>query len=103
MLVAMHDQIRDKTQPTEVLIYGKTYATTAARDAALGADGAAVHPYTNVYVTATGLHYNYNLSTALREDVSTGTTTPNASTSAAGKVQEATTAEIMARTKTGTT
>lgn len=103
VLVAMHDQLRDKNQATEALIYGKTYATEAARDAALGANGVAIHPYTNVYVTATGLHYNYNLATWLRESIDTWTTTPNASEGAAGKVELATPAEILARTLTGGT
>lgn len=49
------------------------YATTAARDSALGGDGAATLPYTNIYVTATGLFYNYNLSDAAWQSVDTGT------------------------------
>lgn len=53
---------------------GVTYATTAARDSALGADGVPSTPYTNIYVTATGLFYNYNLSTAQWEAIDTGTT-----------------------------
>ncbi len=50
------------------------YATTAVRDSALGADGVPTTPYTNIYVTATGLFYNYNLSTAQWEAIDTGTT-----------------------------
>ena len=66
---------------------GVTYATTAARDSALGADGVPSTPYTNIYVTATGLFYNYNLSTAQWEAIDTGTTPWNATTSSAGLVR----------------
>lgn len=69
----------------------------------MGANGAATHPYTNVYVTATGLHYNYNLSTAQWEAASSGTATPNGSTTVAGKVEEATLAQIVAMTQAGET
>jgi len=53
---------------------GLVYATTAARDSALGANGAATLPYSDIWVTATGLFYNYNLSTAQWESQDTGTT-----------------------------
>ena len=53
---------------------GVTYATTAARDSALGADGVATLPYRNIYVTATGLFYNYNLSANAWQSIDTGTT-----------------------------
>lgn len=96
--VAMHDQLFDKQNPEPVV-----FATTAARDTALGANGAATKAWINVYVTATGLHYNYNLSTAQWEAIDTGTTTPNASATAAGKVEIATTAQTIAGTDTGET
>lgn len=63
------------------------YATTAARDSALGADWAATLPYTNIYVTATGLFYNYNLSDAAWQSIDTGTSPWNATTSSAGLVR----------------
>jgi len=102
-LVAMHDQIPDKLEGNEAIFSSKIYATTAARDTALWANGAATKPYTGIYVTATGLHYNYNLSSNQWESVDTGTTTPNASTTVAGKVEAATTAESIAWTDTGGT
>jgi hypothetical protein len=60
---------RDKNGGNNVV-----YATTAARDSALGANGAATLPYSDIWVTATGLFYNYNLSTAQWESQDTGTT-----------------------------
>lgn len=101
VLVAQHDQLLDKTQPTDPIIYAKIYATTAARDTALWADWVAAYPYTNVYVTATWLHYNYNISSWVWESIDTGTSTPNGSTTVAGKYQSATVAQAMARTQTG--
>ena len=65
----------------------QTYASTAARDSALGADGAATLPYSDIYVTATGLFYNYNLSTATWQSVSTGTTPGNATAASAGLIR----------------
>jgi hypothetical protein len=99
----MHDQLLDKLEGDQAILEAKVYATTAARDTALGADAAATKAFTCVYVTATGLHYNYNLSSNQRESVDTGTTTPNASETVAGKVEEATTAEVTAGTNTGGT
>lgn len=98
-LVAMHDQLWDKLEWYSAAVY----ATTAARDTALWGNGAATKPYTGVYVTATGLHYNYNLSTNQWESVDTGTTTPNASATVAGKLEVATTAQSIAGTDTGDT
>lgn len=46
--ILMHDEIYDLQKPAAL-----TFATTAARDTALGANGAAIQAYTNVYVTAT--------------------------------------------------
>lgn len=103
VLVAMHDQLRDKNQATEALIYGKTYATTAARDTALWGDGAATHPYTNVYVTATWLHYNYNMATWQRVSVDTGVSPWNMTTTAAGLGQTSTDAHFLDGTVAGAT
>lgn len=100
VLVAMHDQLPDKQQWDAVLFSAKVYATTAARDSALGADWAATKAYTWIYVTATWLHYNYNLSSNQWESVDTGTTTPDATTTAAGKVEQATAAEVTAGAST---
>lgn len=61
----------------------QTYATTADRDTALGGDGAATLPYSDIYVTATGLFYNYNLNLGQWQVVSTGTAPANATTSTA--------------------
>lgn len=97
-LVEMHDQMMNRQRPEPLI-----FATTAARDTALGANGAATSPWVNVYVTATGLHYNYNLSTAQWESIDTGTVTPNATSSVAGKVELATQAEFDAGTATGGT
>ena len=49
----MHDQLPDKLQGNAFLGSGNIYATTAARDAAIGGDGVATLPYTDVYVIAT--------------------------------------------------
>lgn len=103
VLVAMHDQLPDKQQWDAVLFSAKVYATTAARDSALWADWAATKAYTWIYVTATWLHYNYNLSSNQWESVDTGTTTPDATTTAAGKVELPTDAEVTAGTATGGT
>lgn len=103
VLVAMHDQLPDKQQGDAVLFSAKVYATTAARDSALWANWAATKAYTGIYVTATGLFYNYNLSTAQWESVDTGTTTPDATTTAAGKVELPTDAEVTSGTATGGT
>lgn len=97
-LVEMHDQMFNKQRPEP-----KIFATTAARDSALGADGAATSPWVNVYVTDTALHYNYNLGTNQWEAIDTGTVTPNASTTVAGKVEIATQAEVTNGTTTGGT
>lgn len=63
------------------------YADTTARDTALWANGVPTTPYTNIYVTATGLFYNYNLSTAQWEAIDTGTTPWNATNVSAGLVR----------------
>lgn len=97
-IVAMHDQLQDRTFPVATV-----YATTAARDTALWADWAATEAWIDIYVTATWFYYNYNLSTGQWETVDTGTATPNASTTVAGKVETATSAEWQAWTNTGWT
>lgn len=66
---------------------GLVYATTAARDSALGADGVPTLPYQWIFVTATGLFYNYNLSSGMWESIDTGTTPWNATTSSAWLVR----------------
>ena len=101
--VAMHDQIPDKQGADQILQESKRYATTAARDSALWGDWVATISYTGIVCDDTWLEYRYNLSTAQWEDYDTGTTTPNASTTAAGKVEVATDAEILAETDTGGT
>lgn len=59
-----------------------SYASTAARDAALWGDWAATKDYR--MIKAWSAYYNYNLSTAQREIVDTGTATPDATTSSSG-------------------
>lgn len=61
-LVAMHDQLNDINEPTQNIQVAKTYATEAARDAALGGNGVAAYDYTDIKVVSTGLFYNYNLT-----------------------------------------
>lgn len=81
--------------------YATTYATTADRDTALGGDWVCLYPYAGIQ--ANGVFYNYNTATAQWESVDTGTVTPNASTTAAGKVEKATSGEVTAWTATGWT
>jgi hypothetical protein len=76
------------------LISAAVYADEATRDTALGGDGVATKAYTNIYVTDTGLFYNYNLSSNQWEAIDTGTVTPNASTTVAGKAEQATPTEL---------
>lgn len=61
----MHDQLNDAQNPTAQYNVALTYATTAARDLALGGDGVATKAYTNIYVTATNLYYKYNTVLAI--------------------------------------
>lgn len=82
---------------------GWEFATTAARDTALWGDWVATNPYTGVYVVAEWLFYNYNLSTAQRESVDTGTATPNASPTVSWSVEIPTTAQVTAGDDTGET
>jgi hypothetical protein len=96
----MHDQMIDKQLPTANLQIATTYATTSARDTALWGNGVATFPYVDIYVTATGLYYNYNLSSNQWESIDVGTSTPNASTTVAGKVEISTDAEATAGTST---
>lgn len=97
-LVFMHDQTFDRQAPLPL-----TFATAAARDTALWADWVATSGWVNIEVTATGLKYNYNLSTAQWESVDTGTATPNATETAAGKVELPTDAQVTAKTAIGET
>jgi len=92
-IVAMHDQLFDRQKPEATV-----FATTAARDAALWGDWVATKAWVNIYVTATWLHYNYNLSTNQWESVDSWTVTPNASEITAGKVEIATDAQILTNT-----
>ncbi len=79
--------------------YATTYTTTADRDTALGGDGVCLYPYT--WIQANGVFYNYNTATAQRESVDTGTVTPNASTTVAGKAELSTQTETEDQTTTG--
>jgi hypothetical protein len=54
-MVAMHDQLADKTTGLAVPIF----ATTAARDAAIPSPSNGM----SCYVTATGLFYDYSAGT----------------------------------------
>lgn len=96
LLVPMHDQLWDILEGNQALFEAKTYATTAARDAALWGDWVATKAYYSIYVTATWLFYNYSLSSNQRTVIDTGTATPNASQTAAWSVENATTAEWIA-------
>ncbi len=83
---------------TEKWVAWTIYADETARDVALWADWAATKAYTNIYVTSTGLFYNYNLSTAQWEDIDTWTTTPNGTNSAAWIMKVADATQIAAWT-----
>jgi len=100
VITAMHDQLLDIQQPTQILQDAKTYTTTTARDTALGWDWAALFNYTDIKCTDTWLFYRYNTTTNVWESVDTWTTTPNASTTTAGKVEEWTSAQSKAWTDT---
>lgn len=67
----MHDQANDPQNPTQQYNVAMTYATIAARDSVLGADGIATKPYTNVYVTETNLYYQYNTVLAVWQALGT--------------------------------
>ncbi len=75
------------------------YADTAARDAALGADGAATKNYRNI--KAWSVYYNYNLSTWQWQAISTGTAPAFATTTTSGIAEVGTTADVTAWTDTG--
>lgn len=79
--------------------YATTYASTAARDAALWGDGACLYPYTGIQ--ANGVFYNYNTATAQWESVDTGTATGWATTSAIWSVELSTQTETEDQTTTG--
>lgn len=82
---------------------GITYINEAARDAALGGNGVATKEYRLIKVTSTWLFYNYNLTSGEWESVDTWVATPNASTTVAGKVEIATSAERASSTATWST
>ena len=94
-LVEMHDQKFNRQRPAPLV-----FATTSARDTALWADWAATQAWFWIYITADGEHYKYNLATNQWETIDTWTITPNASTTTAGKVEIATSAETKAWTDT---
>lgn len=123
VLVAMHDQLPDKTTANTFVgnqtitgdlsvsgditvdeasfikgSFATSYASTALRDAALGANGVATHPYQSIL--AGGLFYNYNTTTAQRESIDTGTATPPATTTTLGTVELATQTEVNNGTNT---
>ena len=79
--------------------YATTYASTAARDSALGGNGVCLYPYT--WIQANGVFYNYNTATAQREAVTTGTATWWATTSAIWSVELSTQTETEDQTTTG--
>lgn len=96
----------DKTVPTQSIQEAKTYATTVARDTALGANGVATKAYVDIYVTGGpgwGLFYRYNLSTWQWEAYTTGTTTPIATEASVGTAELGNLAEQLAHTETGST
>lgn len=99
-LVAMHDQLIDNNSFNQLKQEWLTYATEIARDADLWADWVATKAYTDIWVTATWLFYNYNLSTAQWESIDTWTTTPNASETVAGIMEIPTDTEVWAWTST---
>lgn len=72
----MHDQLNDAQNPTAQFNVAQTYATTAARDTALGGDGVATKAYTNIYVTATQLFYEYNVALAIWQALGTSAALP---------------------------
>lgn len=80
--------------------WATSYASTAARDAALGADGAALHPYQNIL--AAGAFYNYNTDLGMWQIVSTGTAPAAATTTTLGTVELADQTEVNTGDNTGT-
>ena len=78
--------------------YATTYASTALRDAALGANGVATHPYQGIL--AGGAFYNYNTDLAMWQIVSTGTAPLAATQTTLGTVELATQTEVNNGTNT---
>ena len=117
MLVAMHDQIDDKQVESTVsgdktfsgdnTHSGDTNLTGSAKIPSFADDTARDAVYTSPrdgdVCTNAGDLQHYNATTVQRETVDTGTPTPNASETVAGKVEIATTAEVNAGTDTGGT
>ncbi len=79
--------------------WATSYASTAARDAALGANGAALHPYQSIL--AGGVFYNYNTATAQWESIDTGTAPLAATQTTLGTVELGTQTEVNNGTNTG--
>lgn len=100
VLTSMHNQLIDINIPTQLHQEAITFATTTARDTALGGNWVCQYNYTDVKVTATGLFYNYNTTSAQWEVQWTWTATPNASATVSWSVEIATTAESKAWTDT---
>lgn len=112
-LVVMHDQLANKQKTntwtaaqtfswdiianddivTAKGVIATSYASTAARDAALWGDWAATQNYMNI--KAGSAFYNYNLSTAQWEIVDTWTTPPDMTESVAGIGEWTTTTEAI--------
>ena len=70
------------------------YATTTTRDAAITSPANGMV----CYVTADGKYYDYTAGSRVARE--SGGTFPNASTTVAGKVEQATYAEMIAKTET---
>lgn len=98
VVVSMHDQWIDRNVATQIRQEALTFATTTARDTALGGNGACLYNYTDVKCTDTWLFYNYNTTSWQWEVQGTGTATPNASTTVSWSIEIATTAESKAWT-----
>ena len=100
VLVAMHDLLLDKNQPTQLHQEALTYATTAARDSALWGDWVCTFNYVDIKVTATWLFYNYNTTSNVWEIQGNWTATWNASETASWSVEISTSAQSIAWTDT---
>ena len=98
ILTIMSDQLLDKLESTSIKQIATTFADTTARDTALWGDGVATESFTDIYVTADWLFYNYNLSSNQWEAVDTGTVTPNGSETVAGKFELSTNAQQWTQT-----
>jgi len=88
---------RLKFSGTNATVQPPAFANTTLRDAAITV------PLDGDLCTVAGDLYHYNATTVQWELVDTGTPTPNASTTVAGKVEEATVAQLGAGTAAGET